>query len=184
MRTKEYDLTRAALYYASACWEAGDWAVLRDLNFSKKEIDALCHLTLGDINLLAERLSGHILKIEIDRERFWLMLSEIEQERATEQLKTELVCREAPADMMRHLFDMSDREYTAMRRKHRRPRSAGRPADPDTATMDRIWQAWQRHGGHESPSADELLAIADATDLGLRTVWRFIRKASSLECAP
>lgn len=178
MQSEEYDLNRAVLHYASACLEAGDWAVLRDLNFGEREVTALQGFTLGEITQLARQLNGHVLNIELDRDRFWLMLAEFEQARATAKLKTEMVCREAPADMMRQLFDMTDREYTLLRRRHRCPPAAGRPPEPDTETMDTIWQSWQRHGGDQTMSANEWLAMARETGIDLRTISRFVRRAN------
>lgn len=177
MQTKEYELTRAVLQYAAYCMETGDWAALRDIGFGKDELAALSDLKFGEFSVLAQSLRGHVLNIQLDREQFWLTLREMQQERVIEQLKTEMVCREAPADMMRELFGTSDREYTIMRRKHRRPRSAGRPRDPDPATEDMIWKTWKRHGGRhfESLSAEEWLEMANETKIDLRTLWRAIR---------
>lgn len=86
---------------------------------------------------------------------------------------------------MQQLFGMSSREYTMMRRKHRRPRSAGRPREPDPETENAIWQAWQQHGGQNchSISAEQWLAMADEAHVDLRTLWRAIRRNNELACA-
>lgn len=185
MQTKEYDLTRAVLHYAAYCMETGDWAALRDLGFGKDETAALNDLKLGEFSVLAQNLRGHILKVQLDRDRFWLTLREMQQERVIGQLKTEMVCREAPADMMLQLFGMSDREYTVIRRKHRCQRSAGRPREPDPETTDTIWRAWREHGRKDADllSADDWLEMADDTKVDLRTLWRAIRNNCELERA-
>ncbi|MES1934719.1 STY4526/YPO1902 family pathogenicity island replication protein [Salinisphaera hydrothermalis] len=182
MPTKEYELTLATLIYAAACLEDGDWAVLRDLNFGEQEISALQGLAFPDFLSLARRMNGHVLNIRLDRERFWLILSEMKQERAIAQLKTEMVRRDAPVDMMRQLFGMTESQYTTMRRRWRRRRGAGRPPEPDTETMDIMWQAWQRQGeGRTALSAGEWLALSKDTDVDLRTLWRFIRGTNEIE---
>ena len=183
MPTGNADLTLAILIYATGCLESGDWAVLRDMNFGPREIESLESLQLGEFLSIADRIDGHVLDIRLDRERFWLVLNEMKAERAIETLKTEMICREAPVDMMRHLFGMTDRQYTAMRRRFRcRRRGPGRPAEPDIETMDTIWAAWQRHlNGREPQSAEEWLQLSDATGVDCRTLWRFICGANALE---
>src|SRR5699024_2621131 len=120
-----------------------------------------------------------------DREQFWLTLREMRQELATEELKSEFICREAPAEMMQQVFGMSSREYTAMRRKHRRPRCAGRPRDPDPETEDAIWRVWQQRGGQHCHSipVEQWIDIAEAAQVDLRTLWREICRNNELECA-
>ena len=137
------DLTLAMLLHATASLESGDWAVLRDMNFGALEIKALERLRLADVVKLVDQLDGHVLNITLDRERFWIVLDKIEAERASDRLKSDLVCREAPVDMMRHLFGMTDRQYARLRRRYRCSRGAGRPADPAPEIMDTIWEAWQ-----------------------------------------
>ncbi len=182
MPTKESDLTLATLLYAASCLDRGDWAVLRDLNFGEPEITALASLQLSDFLSVADRMDGHVLDIRLDRERFWMVLNEMKRERAIEKLKTEMVCREAPVEMMRALFGMTDRQYTAMRRRCRCSRGAGRPAEPDTETMDTIWRAWHQHlNGRKPNSAGEWLRLSEATGADCRTLWRFIRGAMAME---
>lgn len=183
MQTNESNLTLATLIYATHCLEQGDWAVLRDLNFGEQEVKALKALQFSDFLSVAGRMDGHVLDIRLDRERFWLVLKEMKVERAAERLKSELVCREAPVDMMRQLFGMTDGQYIALRRRCRRGRrGAGRPAEPDTDTMNTIWRAWHhRMNGKEPASADEWLTLSDDTGTDCRTLWRFIRGANVLE---
>lgn len=183
MQTNESNLTLAALIYATNCLEQGDWAVLRDLNFGEQEIKALQALQFSDFLSVADRMDGHVLDIQLDRERFWLVLNDMKAERAAEKLKAELVYREAPVDMMRQLFGMTDRQYTALRRRCRRGRrGAGRPAEPDTETMNTIWQAWHAHMDGKKPmSAHEWLKLSDDTGADCRTLWRFIRGANVME---
>lgn len=183
MENKEVSLTLATLLYATSCFNEGDWAVLRDLNFGEKEISALDSLKFKDFRSFAERLDGHVLNIQLDRERFWLILEEMQQEQAVLQLKSELVTREAPVDMMRQLFGMTDRQYTMLRRRIRRgSRGAGRPAEPDTETMDTIWRAWHHHmDGKEPESAHDWLTLSDETGTDCRTLWRFIRGTNAME---
>lgn len=183
MQTNESNLTLATLIYATSCFEQGDWAVLRDLNFGEKEIKALETMQFADFLAISDRMDGHVLNIQLDRNRFWLILKEMRRERAVEKLKSALICREAPADMMRHLFGMNDRQYTVLRRRCRRgKRGAGRPAEPDIDTMNTIWRIWYDElDGQEPASADDWLKLSDATEADCRTLWRFIRGTNALE---
>lgn len=185
MHTNEANLTLATLIYATSCLEKGDWASLRELNFGEAEAKALHELQLSEFLSIADRMHAHPLNIRLNRDHYWQLLHQLREEQAIEDLKSEMICREAPVDMMRQLFGMTDRQYTAMRRRFRRRRGAGRPAEPDIETADIIWAAWQHHVGHRPPrTAHDWLTLAREADVDLRTLWRFVRQNSDLAALP
>ena len=67
MARSEYEITHAAIRYATACMLDGNWHALREMGFGHRECDALQDLTLADLAALERRLSGHILKIELNQ---------------------------------------------------------------------------------------------------------------------
>lgn len=182
MQTNEANLTLATLIYATSCLERGDWASLRELNFGEDEAKALRELQLSEFLSIADRMHAHPLHIRLNRDHYWQLMQTMREEQAIEDLKSEMICREAPVDMMRQLFGMTDRQYTAMRRRFRRGRGAGRPAEPDIETMDTIWEAWRHHVGRREPeSADDWLTLARQADVDLRTLWRFFQQSCTSE---
>ena len=177
MAEKEYELTYAVLRYAADCLQEGDWPALRDLGFGPKEIEALRNLTLAELGLLARRLAGHALKARLDRPAFWAVLDQVRWEHEHRALRMEFVRRDAPAEMMQALFGMGAKEYAACRRAAEMPPSVGRPSEPDEETAHRVWQAWQDAGvepGQAGPR--DWLAVADATGVSLRVIWRLVQR--------
>ena len=177
MAKKEYELTFAVLRYAADCLHEGDWPALRDLGFGPREAEALKDLTLSELGLLARRLAGHALKAQLDRPAFWAVMDQVRWEHEHRALRMELIRRDAPAEMMQALFGMGAKEYAACRRAQEMPPSVGRPPEPDEETARKVWLAWQDAGCEpERARPDHWLAVADATGVPLRVVWRLVQR--------
>lgn len=177
MARKEYELTNAVLRYATSCTREGDWSALRDMNIGDREAEALRNLTLGELTLLERKLDGHILRVQLDRAAFWMVLDQVRRESQLQAAKLELVRRNAPAEMMESLFGMGQKEYVACRRSIRAPRGVGRPPEPDEETTSRIWMVWKRVAGDTGwPRPDQWTEIADETGASLRIIWRLAQR--------
>ena len=55
MARSEYEITHAAIRYATACMLDGNWHALREMGFGHRECDALQDLTLADLAALERR---------------------------------------------------------------------------------------------------------------------------------
>jgi hypothetical protein len=182
MARSEYEITHAAIRYALACMLDGNWHALREMGFGHRECEALQAMNLADLAALERCLSAHVLKIELDRPRFWAALAEVRRERDTAQVRTELIKRDAPAGMLRALYGMGDKEYTRLRRHLGVPCGVGRPLelDPDAA-----WALSEvLHRYPPVLSATDWLAIADESGVPLRTLWREHKRWQSPPARP
>ena len=142
--------------------EEAEEALLRLLRAQRNDIE------------LERRLSGHILKIELNQSLFWAALAEVRRESTAAQTRIELIRRDAPAEMLRALYGMGDKEYTRLRRHHGVPSGVGRPLelDPDAA-----WALSEvLHRYPPVPAPKDWLAIADESGVALRTIWREHRR--------
>ncbi|WP_162622916.1 STY4526/YPO1902 family pathogenicity island replication protein [Salinisphaera orenii] len=186
MSSKEHELTRAGLNYVMDCVRDGDWKALNNKGFGDRHIRVLQQVTLRDMSYLNQHISAQQVFVDLDPENLVMLVAQMQQISATEDLKHEMVRRDAPVDMMRQLFAMNGREYTAMRRALGRPANVGRPAQPDTDTMDAIWFAWEKHWGrHGQPATpSDWLELADSADVNLGIVWRFAQDLPPLESVP
>ena len=127
----------------------------------------LSQLTLADLTSLEKRPSGHILKIELNPALFWAALAEVRHETSATETRVELIKRDAPADMMRALYGIGDKDYTRLRRHHGAIRRCGptHRAGPDaTWALSEILNRYNR-----SIQPSDWLAIADESGIGLRT---------------
>ena len=80
MSRPEYEITHAAIRYALQCMHESNWHALREMGFGSQECEALSQLTLAELAALEKRLSGHILKIELNASLFWAALAEVRRE--------------------------------------------------------------------------------------------------------
>lgn len=167
--TAEGELAFHILRYGAQKLSEDDLSTLLDLGFSMEDIQAIETLTLKELNHLS-RLSAHFLDIRINPQRFARVLAHIRQETAGEVLQNELLCRRAPAGMMRALFGMTPLQY-ANRRKRLGLSGVGvgRPAFPGEETERLIWQVWREQA--ELSDAERYLATAEATQLPLSVIW-------------
>ena len=182
MARHEYELTYAAIRYALRCQLDGNWHTLREMGFSRKECEALNNLTLADLAALERRLSGHILKIELNQSLFWAALAQVKRETTEQQTRIALIKRDAPADMMRTIYGIGDKEYTRLRRHHDVPSGVGRPLELDPDATWALSEILNRYKQVLTPA--DWLAIADESGIGLRTIWREHKRWQSSSCCP
>ena len=178
MARPEYEITHAAIRYALQCMLERNWHALREMGFGSQECEALNQLTLAELAALEKRLSGHILKIELNVSLFWAALAEVRRETSAQQIRIELIKRDAPADMMRALFGIGDKEYTKLRRHRGAPAGVGRPMELDPDATWALSEILNRYKQVIKPS--DWLAIADESGIGLRTIWREHKRWQSL----
>lgn len=174
MARNEYEITHAAIRYALACMLDSNWHALREMGFGHRECEALQALNLADLAALERRLSAHILKIALNQPLFWAALAEVRRERSAAQTRIELIKRDAPAEMLRALYGMGDKEYTRLRRHHGVPCGVGRPVELDPDATWALSELLHRYPPVLSPT--DWLAIADESGLALRTLWREQRR--------
>ncbi len=175
---KEADLTTAVLLYALRCLAEGDQQALRGMNFGPKELDALREMNLADL-YRADVLRVHCLKIDLNREVFWPMLTHLRHQRESEELQRSLLVTDAPLTMMQQLFGMSSREYTRWRRLLTLEPAVGRPAELDESDTHTLWHAWQDRveARADSPlTAADYLALHQETGIGLRAIWALVQR--------
>lgn len=170
MARPEYEITHAAIRYALQCMFESNWHALREMGFGSKECEALNQLKLADLAALEKRLGGHILKIELNHSLFWAALAEVRHESSALQIRIELIKHDAPADMMRALYGIGDKEYTRLRQHHDAPSGVGRPVELDPDQAWALSEILNRYKQVIAPA--DWLAIADESGIGLRTIWR------------
>ena len=180
MARPEYEITHAAIRYALQCVLDGNWHTLREMGFGCKECEALNNLTLADLAALERRLSGHILKIELNQSLFWAALAQVKRETTELQTRIDLIKRDAPADMMRAIYGIGDKEYTRLRRHHDVPSGVGRPLELDPDATWALSEILNRYKQVLTPA--DWLSIADESGIGLRTIWREHKRWQSPSC--
>ncbi len=175
--SKEAELITAVMTYALRCLQEGDQGALRDMHFGPAEVQALQGVSLGDLCHL-ESIRSHCLKVALNRDVYWPMLTQLKFLRESENLQHELISVDAPLDMMQTFFGMSGREYAKLRRTLLVKIASGRPAEPSDAEIEQIWKAWRQRGeklrdGLLPP--EEYLHMHRETNLSLRAIWRQTR---------
>jgi hypothetical protein len=161
------------MMYAIRCVAEGDQAALRQMNFGPREVQALRDMNLSDLFYI-DSLRAHCLKIVLDRDVYWPMMSHLRQRRESEELQKSLISADASQEMMQTFFGMSGREYARLRRMLAVETAIGRPPEPDEETVQRLWESWKPQtpklrDGLLPP--EEYLAIHQSTGIALRTVW-------------
>jgi hypothetical protein len=182
MARPEYEITHAAIRYALQCMQDGNWHTLREMGFGCKECEALSNLTMADLAALERRLSGHILKIELNHSLFWAALAQVKRETTETQTRIALIKRDAPADMMRAIYGIGDKEYTRLRRHHNVPAGVGRPLELEPDAAWALSEILNRYKQVLTPT--DWLLIADESGVGLRTIWREHKRWQSPSCCP
>lgn len=177
-RTKEADLVLAVLVYAIRSLAEGDLEALREMDFGPRELKALEEVELADLHR-ADTLRAHCLKITLNRDVFLPMLHRLHTLQKAERMKRMLLSADAPLDMMRRLFGMSQRSYSNWRRALVVEGATGRPPVPDEDKADRLWDAVQdRLADREKKvlTPGDFLELAEETGLGLRVIWRSVKR--------
>ena len=180
MGTKESDLMMAGLVYLSRCLLEGDTYALRALGLTYRELAALREFRWLDALRLAHgKRHGSFLDIRCDRVALGRYLEYLEIQHQREDTLLALMNADAPRAMMSTLFGLSGEEYRRYRVLLGLPPSVGRPAEPDEHTLQQIWQAWQqvtRDTPAEEVSAEQYLALHQATGVPLRVSWPVTRQ--------
>ena len=174
MLTPEYEITHAAIRYAIQCMQESNWHALREMGFGPRECEAIANLTLADLSALEKRIHGHVLKVQLDAGLLWQALDDIKQKSTEQHTLTDLIQRDAPAEMMHALFGMGEKTYTRMRRHHQVSTGVGRPSELHPDTIMKLSAVLDRFDSPLSP-ADWVVA-ADESGLTLRTLWREYRR--------
>ncbi|MDE0251025.1 MAG: DUF2857 domain-containing protein [Gammaproteobacteria bacterium] len=177
--TREADLVSAVLMYAIRCLAECDWVALRNMKFGPKEIEALRGMGMADLYRI-ESLRGHCLDIALDRQAFWQMIEYLRSRRESEEALQSLIAADAPQEMVEVLFGLKPRVYSRLRRNLSVEPSVGRPAEPDEASADRLWEAWSRRveDSEGAPTPEAYLEIHQETGLAMRAIWNLTRRWS------
>ena len=182
MATPEFDITFAVIRYAMQCVQEGNSHALREIGFGPSESEAISHLTLDDLAILERRITGHVLKIALDRTLFWAALAEIKREATEREARLALLRLDAPAGLMNALYGIGTKEYTRLRQTHGVPNGVGRPPELDT---DAAWSLSEILNRYKEPlSPTDWLAIVADSGLPLRAAWRkYSHWKSTRRCA-
>lgn len=163
------ELVFDVLRYATRRLAEGDESGLMVMGFTPDQIRALESLTLKSLQRVGE-LSAHFLDFRIDPVCFERVIRRIEQERADEALKDDLLRAGAPIRMMHYFWGMTSRDCAERRRVLGVEAPIGRPAQADEAELERLWHLWQE----TTAVADErrrYLDLAQRSGLPLSVIW-------------
>lgn len=179
---KHTDLVESVIRYCLRAARYGHWHLLRDIGLGEDEIHILLNFRVQDLIKLEDRLQrgGHPVHIRIDRSAFRHLLEEIQRQGGDESTRIRLIQAGAPHELLQRLYGMSTREYARLRSTLDLPPAVGRPAEPDEETVLRISQAWDA-AGHEGPhtlTGEDWLALGEAAQCDLRTVYRVVLRWS------
>jgi hypothetical protein len=170
MAIPQFEITHAVIRYAARCLQDNNHHALREMGFGREECEAISHLTVTDLAALERRITGHILKVQLDKRLFWLAVSDLKREATRRDLRKELIERDAPADMMKALFRINEKEYTKLRQLYEVQVGVGRPLELDP---DASWALSEALAAHAPPIGPaEWLKMAEQTALPLRACWR------------
>jgi len=163
------ELVFDVLRYATRLLAEGDESALLDMGFTPEQIRALETLTLKSLQRIGQ-LSAHFMDFRVDPTCFARVMRRIEQERADEALKDELLLAGAPIRMMHHYWGMTSRDCAERRRVLGIEAPVGRPSQADESTLEILWHLW-----HELAAiADErrrYLELAKRSELPLSAIW-------------
>ena len=177
--TREADLVSSVLMYAIRCLAECDWVALRNMKFGPKEIEALRGMSMADLYRI-ESLRGHCLDIMLDRQAFWQMIEHLRSWRKSEETLQSLIAADAPQEMVEVLFGLKPRIYSRLRRNLSVEPSVGRPAEPDEASANRLWEVWSKRvqDSEGEPTPEAYLEIHQETGLAMRAIWNLTRRWS------
>ena len=137
---RQAELTAALLRYVALCIADGDEDALRELRVDAAQIREIGALTLAELASL-ETVRMHCFEVRFDPQRFQVLKSRLTRAGRNQQLRLALIESDAPAQMMRALFGMKERDYSRIRRLLGVKTGAGRPPLLDEATEHLLWQA-------------------------------------------
>lgn len=171
------DLVFAALSYAIDRAAAEDAHGLHEIGLDRDAAARLRALTLEDLRRVGS-LCGNGLDFKFDGDVLRTVLDRLTAAQRDEALQRVLVRADAPWAMMRSLFGMESREYTALRKRLGVGSGVGRPADLDDAAEHRLWHAlvYRLQSDPDRPlEPAQFLDVEQETGLPLRAIWNRAR---------
>lgn len=169
MTNPEYEITHAAIRYAMQCILDENRHALLEMGFGTKECEAISQLSVADLLRLERRITGHALRIQLNQDLFWSTLAEIQRDRSEEKICIDLLKCDAPADLIRELYGIGEKQYARLRRIHGAPKGVGRPSELKEDEAWTLSEVLSGYTGMLSPS--DWLAVAKDTGLSLRVIW-------------
>lgn len=175
---RQAELTAALLRYVALCVADGDEDALGELRIDPAQIREIGALTQEELANL-ETVRMHCFKVRFDPERFQILKNRLTRAARNQQLRLALIEADAPAEMMRALFGMKERDYSRTRRLLGVTVGAGRPPLLDEATEHLLWQAVGDALG-DNPlrplEPDHYLRIHRQHGIPMRAIWAYTQR--------
>ncbi len=176
---KEY-LYRIVLNLISDYRLKGNWRRLSDMGLSRKQVEELWSLSLGEVKRTEQKLDSDFVSIRVDGNALSCAIKMARVETEANKIRDELIARDAPVEMMTVLYGLGGRDYARLRRVLNVPAGAGRPAETDEATASKVWGSWESirpTSAHLKPTKpEEWIRLSDETGISVRTIWRLVKK--------
>ncbi len=177
--SKETELIRSIVLFFHRCEEEGDYNALYEMGFGPSEVRALSTLSTTDALRLASTKS-HFLSINLNRKIFWRMIDYVIRENTRESMINELICCDAPPQLMRSLTGMTRTQFKLRRCQFGLSELApGRPIQPSMEVEKSVWKAVEK-SLKESTSfgPGEFLDIFKSLkrEVSLRVIWSLIQE--------
>jgi hypothetical protein len=170
---KHSRLAQSVFLYIANCLKDGDLRAMARLRLRDDQTLRIGAMPAAEFLRLSE-LARECVTFDIDPDALDQVFRQIDQRQKRDDLIARCVRQDAPRNMMREFFGLSQHRYTRWRSRLGMPPAAGRHAQPTGATERRIYQAWGSHGRHWSPTG--LLEIAEELDISLRVVWDLVKR--------
>lgn len=181
-RTKEAELNFHIFVYLGRCVAEGDYQALRAFGCDLEDAAFIEQVRLPDLLALAATRSHALNGATMNHEAMRWLREHMRRRRNRETLKTELLCAEAPFELMRQLFGMSAKEYAAARATLGQPSGRGRPALSGERDEQRLWRLWVLFAKPDKPQRlrreDLWLVIGRELDSTIRAAWHVIHNWS------
>jgi len=183
--TKEAQLNAAVLGYAATCLAEGELHLLTAMGWQRNDVEALQDMHLDDLQRLA-RLSGHFLKVTIDRDCFARILAHIRREREAEDAKRHLLENDAPMALMGALYGMTGAEYAGRRKLLGLTSGAGRVPEPNEDQDHAVWAAFKSLGKADADNltGNDWLTLMDRTGVPMRIIWYVVQHYGAQDDGP
>jgi len=163
------ELVFDVLRYAARLLADGDESTLLEMGFTSEQIRSIEELTLKSLQRVGQ-LSAHFMDFRVDPVCFSRVMRRIEQERADEALKDDLLRAGAPIRMMHHFWGMTSRDCAERRRVLDVEAPIGRPGRADDDSLERLWHLWQELGSI-TDERQRYLELARQSELSLSVIW-------------
>ena len=174
-----HELNLTLLQFVANRLRDRDTTVLKSMGFGPAEIEALGELKLNEFAALGRRMPDHLMRVELDRKAFHLMLEQTQRDtRQQIEITLQLLRCDASHEMMRRLFGIGSRDFAQLRNTLELPPIVGRPSHPTEEEARNIWDIWSGLGlQHPSiASPEQWLQVVQQCGLSAGLVWRLIWK--------